>query len=252
MTLRPRKIGLQLIFAPLVLSLITSPAPAQDTVVLIDGRQQKGKVVGLSDGSIRLQVGAGTVGVPLAKVAKVQVAPPADLAGGKAAFAAKDYKKALLHLAKVTALFKGLPTDWAREALALLGDTYLELKQLPQAEKAYSDLKTLYPGPEGEALASTGLARLSLAKEDYVAVVEQLEPTAKEALGKSYVSESDSARYGQLFYLLGQAREGQGNSAEALQDYLRTVTVFYHDEETTALAKARADGLRENSKTTVP
>jgi tetratricopeptide (TPR) repeat protein len=221
-------------------------------VVLDDGRRQQGKVRGVSKGTVQLQVGAGSIGIPLAKVAEVRMAAPKALVAARKALDAGDYKKAALAFAKVVALFKGLPTDWARESLALLGDTYLELDQLPQAEQAFADLAAAYPGPEGEALANMGLARLALAKEDYAGVLERLEPVAREALGKPYVSEADSARYGRLFYLLGQAREARGKTAEALEDYLRIVTLFYHDEATAKLAKAKADTLRENNQITVP
>ena len=45
----------------------------------------------------------------------------------------------------------------------------------------------------------------------------------------------------------------RGNFSEALEDYLRTVTLFYHDPAAVSVAQERADALRKDHKeVTVP
>jgi len=48
-------------------------------------------------------------------------------------------------------------------------------------------------------------------------------------------------------------KEAEGNLPGALEDYLRTVTFFYHDRTAVATAQERADALRAAHKeVTVP
>jgi hypothetical protein len=58
--------------------------------------------------------------------------------------------------------------------------------------------------------------------------------------------------YGQAFYLMGLIHEHEGNLPAALQDYLRTVTLFFEDPATTAKARERADFLINEKNVVVP
>jgi len=60
------------------------------------------------------------------------------------------------------------------------------------------------------------------------------------------------ASYSQTFYLLGQIAESQQDFPAALEDYLRTVTLFPADRLAVAHSKERADALRKEHSTTVP
>ena len=43
---------------------------------------------------------------------------------------------------------------------------------------------------------------------------------------------------------MGEIKENEGNLPGALEDYLRTVTLFYYDRVAVAAAQERADALR--------
>ena len=74
---------------------------------------------------------------------------------------------------------------------------------------------------------------------------QQLQGIAQTALkNPALVTRAEGAAYGQAFYLLGQIHEQEHADQEALEDYLRTVTLFYQDSATSTRAQQSADALR--------
>jgi hypothetical protein len=98
-----------------------------------------------------------------------------------------------------------------------------------------------------------GLSRLAVAKKDYATAKQKLEPITDAALKEKIVAPANALAYSQAFLVSGQVKEAEGNLAGALEDYLRTVTLFYHDRTAVASAQERADTLRKAHKEiTVP
>ena len=100
---------------------------AQDRLTTKDGKTQDTKILGVKGSTVQIQVGTGSIGIPLASISTVVMAAPAELAAANTACQAGDYAKAL-PLAKVVAEnYKGLPTEWARQATGLVGDIQVAL-----------------------------------------------------------------------------------------------------------------------------
>ncbi len=233
--------------------LLASAASAQDRLVFKDNHVQEGKVTGMTGNSVMVNLtttsGApGQIGFDLNLLNRVEAAPPPTFQAGNAAYAAGDWDKALSIFRPITEQFRALPTDWARQAFAVLGDIYVEKNDVVRAEGAYNDFRKLYPG--GNSLHfNLGQARIAFARANDAAARQQLDPIVAAALkNPTGVSRTDNAAYGQAFYLLGQLQEKDGQPADALQDYLRIVTVYYQDSGTTARAQQRADALRAAHK----
>lgn len=235
--------------------LLTSPfcaraATAEDRVILKTGEQQSGQVLGVKDGHVQLAIVAGpTTGklsFRLEQISRVEADPPPGFREGVAAFEAGDSDRALRALEPVAESFRGLPTDWARQAAALLGDLYVEKGDLARAEAAYAEYAKVYGGAGvGSARAQVGLARLALAKGDRADAKARLEPVAAAALKNPVaLPRADAVAAGQACLLLGQLAETVGDTASALTHYLRTVALFYEDRAAVAAAQKAADALR--------
>ncbi len=226
---------------------------AQDRLTFTDKHVQEGKVTGMNGNSVLVTVTTaagvpGQVGFDLSLLSRVDAVAPANFQAGSAAYATGDWDKALSNLKPITEQFRGLPTDWARQAFAMLGDIYIEKNDVVRAESAYNDFRRYYPG--GNSLRfNLGQARIAWARANSASARQQLDPIVNAALkNPTEVSRADSAAYGQAFYLRGQIDEKEGKPVAALEDYLRTVTLYYQDGATASRAQGRADALRAAHK----
>ena len=127
----------------------------------------------------------------------------------------------------------------------MLGDLYVELGDTAKAEASYKAFQQLYPN---SALADIGMAAIAVNKGDFAEAKKRLDPVTSKALEEKNVPYEKALAYSKAFYLSGQAKESDGDLAGALEDYLRTVTLFYHDRASVALAQEKADALRKANK----
>ena len=223
---------------------------AQDRLEFKNSPPQDGRIVGMKDGSVLIDVttanGSGQMSYNLGLLARVVMAPPAAFQSGLAAAQAGNWDKALADLKPLADQFRGLPTEWAQQTAGLLGDLYVEKKDFGKAEAAYNDYRRLYPGAAGGALrVSVGQARIAFARNNAAQARQQLQGITQAALkNPALVTKADGAAYGQAFYLLGQMQEQEHHDSLALESYLRTVTLFYQDNAVAARAQRSADALR--------
>jgi predicted Zn-dependent protease len=254
MKLRPPFSIQQLLFTAGCAFLFAAMAPAQDTVITTDNQQRYPvKVLGVSpSGQLEFKVGQGKLALPMSNVKEVRMAPPPEYGQAFQEYQAKNFKKALDLIKPIADHFRGMPSPWAQQAVSMLGDLYIALNDLPKAEAAYNDFKKLYPS--GASLqAEVGFSRLAAAKKDYDTAKQKVGPITEQALKEKAPTLSNALAYSQAFLVSGQVKEAEGNFSGALEDYLRTVTIFYQDRAAVSAAQDRADTLRkEHQDVTVP
>jgi len=226
-------------------------ATAQTSLTLRGGQPIPGAILGTTASGVQFQTAAGTVTYPLANVASVQMAAPAEVAAARQAFEAKDYAKALTLAKTVADKFKGLPIEWAQSMTGLVGDLYVITGDLPKAEAAYAQFEKFYPGT-GSMQAAVGRARIAAANKDFAAAKERLAPITEKALKEKNVPAANRLAYSGAFYVMGLVKESEKDYAGALEEYLRTITIFYHDATAVAAAQERADAVRKEHKVAVP
>lgn len=213
---------------------------------------QQGVVIGATPAGVQIRIGAQTITLGASMFDTFQMATPPEYAQGVQAYTTGDLAKALGAIRSVTDRYKGLPTPWAQAATSLLGDIYVASGDLPKAEAAYAEFKKLYAAAAAGAVSTSevGLARIAVAKKDLATAKAKLEPITTEALkDKSIVADSNKAlAYSQAFLVSGQLKEEEGNLSGALEDYLRTVTIFYHDPTAVTAAQQKADAIRSRDK----
>lgn len=244
MNLRSPLKGQQLLFLSVLSLALAGGARGQDLVIMQD-RQQPGKVLGVSAAGLQIQIGQGSISLPLASIKEVRLGTlPPEFAAAQKALMAKNFPEAQTAL-KALEKYRGLPAEWAQQATGMVGDLYIEMGQIDKAEAAYKDFQRLYPAAAGGPQAEVGLARLAVAKKDFDGAKQKLEPLAAKAIVEKNVPANLAYAYSQVFYLLGQIKEAGGDLPAALEDYLRTVTLFYGDRAAVALAQEKADSLRK-------
>ena len=245
MKLRPPFSIQQLLFAAGCAFLLAAGANAQDTIITTDNQQRQVKVVGVSPSGQTLEflVGQGKLGLPMNSVKEVRMLPPAEYGQAFQAYQAKDFKGALDLMKPIVDHFKGMPSPWAQQAVSMLGDLYIAMNDLPKAEAAYMEFKRVYPNA-GSLQAEVGLSRLAVAKKDFNTAKQKITPIVETALKEKAPSAANALAYSQAFLVSGEIKESEGNLSGALEDYLRTVTIFYQDRAAVATAQDLADNLR--------
>lgn len=225
---------------------------AQDRLVFRDGRTQDVKILGANGTSVQIQASGGSVSIPLALISTVTMAAPAELAAVNKAYEAGEYAKALPAAKALAEKYKGLPLEWAKQAASRVGDIQVALGNLQDAETSYKEFQKYYPGA-GSVQTDIGLARIAIARKDFDSARQKLEPIAAEALKTKTPPAGKGAIYSQTFYLMGQLAEAEGKPSIALENYLRTVTIFSDDHGAVTAAQEKADALRKNNPNlTVP
>lgn len=223
---------------------------AQDTVVQKGQPPRVGQISAVVDGKIKIKVGPVETTIPLDQVVSVTKAAPKSYDDSLASWQKGDAAGTLTTLKPLVESFRGLPVPWAERASALLGDVYLSLGQIPDAETAFAAFQKAYPA--STALADIGLARLAVEKKDFPGAKTRLDPIIAEATQTLMAPTGKNAMYGQAFYLMGMVNEAGGDYPEALRDYLTTVTVFAEDQAVAAKAQERADALMKEKNVIVP
>ena len=226
--------------------LLCCAAVAQDVVITTDNQQRQVKVVGVSPSGTSLEflVGAGKLGLPLASVREVRMAPPPEFNAAIQAYQARDYAKALVQAKAVVDRFRGMPAPWAQQATAMIGELYIAMDDLPKAEAAYAAFQKAYPAG-GSVQSEIGLARLAVAKKDLATAKTKLGPVIDAALKEANPGGPNGLAYSQAFVVSGELKQAEGDFSGALEDYLRTVTLYFHDRASASLAQQRADALRK-------
>ena len=234
----------QLLSAAACSALLAGAACAQtDATVFIGGQGKAMKVVGVSGTSLMVKTEFGDQGLPLAQIQEVRMAAPAEFGQGLAAYQAKDYAKALPLFKTVADKFRGMPATWAQQASGMLVEIDLATNEAARADADYAAFVRAYPAG-GTAQADVLAARIAVSKKNFDVAKQKLGAITEEALKEKTIAPGKALAFSQAFVVSGQVKEAEGNLAGALEDYLRTVTLFYHDRAAVAVAQEKADALR--------
>ncbi len=239
-------------FAALLAAPLPSALAQQDAYVFTKAAPQQPvvmKVLGVKGSALMVRGQYGEQGIPLAQIQEVRMAEPPESAAAIEAFKAKDWGKALAQAKAVADRFKGLPAAWAVTATAMIGNIYLEQGDIAKAKAAFDDFARAYPG-NGEA--DLGRARIAVANKEYDAARKTAAPICEKALKDAVVKPQDGPIYSQAFLVMGQVKEAANDFQGALEDYLRTVSLFYYDPAAVSIAQAKADALRKQHAVFVP
>lgn len=226
------------------LAASVSPASAQDVVVLQSGASREGKVIGVSDGGLKIQAGAGSATIPLAQVKEVRMPAPPELEAAAAQLSKGNAKGAVAILEKLNANFARLPAPWVVRAAAMLGDAKLAAGDKAGAEAAYAEFAKAYP--QATDLANLGRARLAVDSGNYAEAEKMVAPILSTSAKTILPDAAAGNALCQSHYIVGRAREAAGDYPAALANYLKASAVFPYDTATAADAQARADKLRSD------
>lgn len=223
----------------------------QESITLRNGQTQQATILGVTDSGIRIQMGQGEMVEPFANVTQVTMNPPPEFTAAQTAYENGDLQTALTNVEAVVRTYRALPTEWAQEAMLMMGDIFVSLDQLPQAQAAFQDFQAAYPS-SGSANVNVGLARIDVANKNYDDAKAKIDPILAQALKDRVPPKAAAALLGRAFLVSGEIKEQSGDLQAALEDYLRTVAIFPEDRVAAATAEQKADALRKDHNVTAP
>ena len=118
-----------------------------------------------------------------------------------------------------------------------------------RSEAAFNDFEKIYPGT-GTLAANIGRARIAAERGSFGQARDVAAPLVKDALSKKVVSRAENQLYGQAYYILGRVAESENKLPEAMENYCRTVAIFYQERAVVTEAEKRIDALRKKGITT--
>ncbi len=207
------------------------------------------QIVSVRGTKITIRNAQGEIAYDVAQILEIRKAAPPEFAQGRAAIDAGDQDKALVLIKGIADRYKGLPIAWASEATLMVGNIFVNLGKLTEAEAAFNEFERIYPGT-GAVAASIGKARLAAERGNNADARRVAEPLVKDALSKKTVTRAESQIYGQAYYVLGKIAESEGKLPEAMENYCRTVAIFYQERAVVLDAEKRIDALRKKGITT--
>ncbi len=244
-----------MIFAPHA-AIAQAPAAGTDYVILkpVTPTAQPQQltnvlIVAVRGGKVSIKNAQGEIAYNLSQIQEVRKAAPPEFGQAQRLIEAGDMEKALPLIKGIADRYKSLPTPWAADATGMLGNIYISLGKLPEAEAAFNDFQQSYPAA-GSNITGVGKARLAAERGKFEEAKAIAAPLVADALTKKTVSRAESQLYGQAYYILGKIAEGEGKLPEAMENYCRTVAIFYQERSVVKEAQKRIDELRQKGITT--
>ena len=122
--------------------------------------------------------------------------PPPEYGLALQAIGQRDLPKASSFVGTIVAKYKGLPTDWAQHATALVGDLALQDWRTGQGGTAYEEFKKFYPSATQSEI---GLAAIAASKKDFATAKQKITPIIEEALKEKDVPSTKRFAYSRAF-----------------------------------------------------
>lgn len=232
-----------------VLLLLVCWVRGEDQIRLKSGEVLKGQAMKFDEGSMTLtfKFDQGTLGYAAADLAEVTLEERPGVAEGRQALASGNWEGVVTHWKPVVDLLVGVDNPWVLECSGGLGQAYLALGKVADAETLYGKMQKFYSqGPAG-LWAAIGLAEASSGRDADALLqkLQGLEGQLKEGLRPA---RSDREALAEYYFARGGAYEKKGDAKKALEDYLKVSTLYPDPAALGQRAQAKAEALRQANK----
>ena len=245
---RPKS-SLMVRFSLLVFIVILGSGWAQDRVRLKSGEVVSGTAVRFDDAtqSLTFNFDKGTLSYAQTDIAEVQLLERPGVGEGRKALEEGKMEEVVAKWQEPVNQYLGVDNPWVLECAGGLGQAYLALGRVADAESLYGRMKKAYSSGPAALRAEVGLAVATSGKDaaGLLAKLQALEKDLKESLRPL---RADREAMAEFYFARGEAFERKGEEKKALEDYLR-VSILYPDPPSLGLRSARkAEALRQSNK----
>lgn len=229
--------------------LMLSAGWAQDQLRLKSGEVISGSAVKFDDASqsLTFKFDKGTLSYTQADIAEVTLKERPGVGEGRKALAEGKMEEVVVKWQGPVDQFLGVDTPWVLECAGGLGQAYLALGKVADAEALYGKMKKTYPSGPAALRAEVGLAVATSGRDPggTLAKLQSLEGQLKESLRPL---RADREALAEFYFARGEALEKKGEAKKALEDYLR-VSILYPEPPSLGQRSAKkAEALRQANK----
>jgi len=222
---------------------------AEDQIRLKNGEVLKGQAVKFDEGSMTLtfKFAQGTLGYPSADLAEVRLEERPGVAEGRDAYTKGNWEEVVTRWKPSVDTLVGVDCPWVLECAGGLGQAYLALGKVADAETLFGKMKKFYTQGPAALRASVGLAEATSSR-DAGALLEKLkemEGQLKESLRPMRADREALAEY---YFARGGAYEKKGDAKKALEDFVRVGALYPDPPSLGQRADQKAEALRMANK----
>jgi tetratricopeptide (TPR) repeat protein len=222
---------------------------AEDQIRLKNGEVLKGQAVKFDEGSMTLtfKFAQGTLGYPSADLAEVRLEERPGVAEGRDAYTKGNWEEVVTRWKPSVDTLVGVDCPWVLECAGGLGQAYLALGKVADAEALYEKMKKFYVQGPAALRAAVGLAEATSSR-DAGALLEKLkemEGQLKESLRPMRADREALAEY---YFARGGAYEKKGDAKKALEDFVRVGALYPDPLSLGQRADQKAEALRKANK----
>jgi tetratricopeptide (TPR) repeat protein len=239
-------------FARLLLALLlgwVAVVQAQDQIRLKSGEIKSGTDIKFDEvmQSLTFKFDQGTLSYAQADLAEVTLQERAGVAEGRKALQDGKMEEVVGKWREPVNQFLGVDNPWVLECAGGLGQAYLALGRVADAESLYVRMKKAYPSGPAALRAEVGLA-VATSGKDAAGLLLKLQALEKDLKESLRPLRADREALAEFYFARGEALEKKGDEKKALEDYLR-VSILYPDPPSLGLRSAKkAEALRQANK----
>lgn len=204
-----------------------------------------GQVARVEGGAVFIKLQQGEFAVPARDLLRVEVAAPDAYEKGVAAIKAGKFSDAISLLKPLADRFAGLPVVWAMDTLLRLGEAHLDQKDVASAQTAFDMLKKLYPNTPQAQAVDVKNARVLLSLKKYDEAITALKAYLDPQLKKDFLPADQETAVAEALVLMGDVLLGKDKPYEAIDSYLKVVTLYDYDDVREAEARFKTAQVLE-------
>lgn len=221
----------------------------QDQIRLKSGEVIQGTAQKFDESAMALsfKFDKGTLSYSQSDLAEVNLTERAGVLEGRQAFQQGKMEEVVEKWKGPVGEFLGLETPWVLECAGGLGQAYLSLGKVADAELLYTKMKKFYPTGSASLRAEVGLAEATAGRdtEGLLQKLQALEGKLKEGLNPLPADREALAEY---YFARGNAYEKKENFKKALEDYLRVSVLYPSPPSLGKRAETKVEALRKTNK----
>jgi len=188
---------------------------------------------------VGFKIQIGEIKLFKADIKEVQIDQPSAIEKAVKALRDHQYQAVVGDLKPIVDRYAGMPLgpDWVEESVGNLGDAYVGLKQLDEAQKVYDLYAKFYPAAIGPKVKSF---KIKAERAQCADISGPLKEFLGVYLKKESLSDDVEPAVAEALIVQGDCQRASNKLEDALDSYLLAVTVFNLDEDRASQAKFKA------------